>query len=233
MKSEGIKYWNQMANDSDSQTRDAILSGFRGEREFDESGRETVENLLLPFVEQSDVILDIGCGIGRLLKWVYPYCKKALAMDISAGMLKKAQLRLKEAKNVSFLRIPKSLNLPVRTGTIDFIYFYHVSEHLVREDAFKMLTEIRRCMRTTGKALVQFSLINSIDNQKEFRKWARYGDPEEVRSRFYTEEEVILFLEMASLFPQIRFYVPGEMVLVVTKDESTIQGDMPLVRFQR
>jgi SAM-dependent methyltransferase len=126
-----------------------------------------------------------------------------------------------------------NLRLPVADRTIDFAYFYHVSEHLEREDTYKILREIRRCLKPMGKALVQLSLIDHPDNQREFRTWARNGDDEGVRSRFYTEDEANTFLEMVALIPQIRLYIPGEFAVVVTKKDARVLGEMPLIQMSR
>jgi SAM-dependent methyltransferase len=218
-----------MARATDRVTRDAILIGYLNETEFDQSGREDARHLVLPYIRPSDAVLDVGCGVGRILRWVHPYCKEAVGLDISRSMLRKARTRMSKATNVRFEVIPPSLRLPVKTSTIDFAYLYHVSEHLSREDTYSMLLEIRRCLRRRGAALVEFALIDHRSNQREFKKWARLGDPDDVRGRFYTEQEVHTLLMMASLNPQLRLYIPGEFVVIVTPRSNRRQGFMPLV----
>lgn len=229
MRKQSIAYWDAIAASSYEEARDAVLCGFRTERAFDEAGRQDASHLILPFVSQQDTVLDVGCGLGRLLKWAAPACETAVGLDVSAEMLKKARSRLHGCKNVRLKRLPVTLRFPIPSSSIDFAYFYHVSEHVEREDAFKILSEIRRCLRRSGRALVQFSLLDYSDNQREFIKWARYGDEEGVRSRFYTESEISALLEMVQLFPQIRLFVPGEFVVVVTRHDSRVLGEMPLV----
>ncbi|MBI5281772.1 MAG: class I SAM-dependent methyltransferase [Candidatus Solibacter usitatus] len=230
MKPQAIQYWNTKAEASDAETRDAILCGFRSEKSFDEAGKVDVERLLLPFIKPRHTVLDIGCGIGRLLKWVAPRCERAIGMDISKGMLAKARRRLSSLPNVELAQLPPSLVFPLASASVDFAYFYHVSEHMEREDAYKILGEIRRTMKHNGVALVQFSLLDHQDNRGEFLRWAKAGDAEGVRSRFYTEHEVNLMLEMVGLHPQVRLYVPGEMVLAVTRRSQDTLGEMPLIR---
>lgn len=230
MKKIAVDYWNTVAAKSDASARDAVLCGFTAERDFDASGREDASHLLLPFVKPTDVVLDIGCGLGRLLKWVAPACRRAIGTDISKVMLAKAKRRLAGVPNVDFEQIPLTLKLPVRSASVDFAYFYHVSEHMEREDAYRILCEIKRCLRRNGSALVQFSLIDHADNRGEFVRWARAGDDEGVRSRFYTETEVNAMLEMAGLHPQIRLYIPGEIAVIVTPRDERLLGEMPLVR---
>jgi SAM-dependent methyltransferase len=229
MKKKAVDYWNTVAAASDASARDAVLCGFTRERDFDESGREDVKHLLLPFVKPDDTVLDVGCGLGRLLKWVAPACGRAIGSDISRVMLAKAKRRLAGTPNVEFRQIPLTLRLPADNASIDFAYFYHVSEHMDREDAYRILCEIRRCLRRNGRALVQFSVIDHPDNQREFVRWARAGDDEGVRSRFYTDAEVHAMLALAGLYPQHRLYIPGEFAVIVTTRDERLLGEMPLV----
>lgn len=73
-----------------------------------------------------------------------------------------------------------------------------------------MLAKAKR--RLAGVPNVEFEQIRltlqlpvrsgSADNRGEFARWARAGDDEGVRSRFYTETEAQAMLEMAGLHPQ-------------------------------
>lgn len=229
MKKQSVEYWDNIAASSDADARDGVLCGFRSERAFDEAGSEDARHLILPFVSESDTVLDVGCGLGRLLKWAAPWCRQAIGVDVSKEMLAKARHRLKKLPNVELKRMPLNLRIPVSDRSVDFAYFYHVSEHLEREDTFKILCEIRRCLHPKGRALVQFSLLDHSDNQREFRTWVQEGDEEGVRSRFYSEPEAHTLLGMVRLFPQMRLYIPGEFVVVVTRNDARVLGEMPLV----
>lgn len=230
MDKKSLTYWNLMAASSPADARDAILVGFRGVRQFDAAGETDARYLVLPFISRSDTVVEVGCGIGRLLKWVAPHCRRVIGLDVSTEMLKLARQWLKAIPNVELRKIPLSLKLPLKTGSADFMIFYHVSEHLEREDTFALLREIRRCLRRSGSALVQFSVLSHLDNQKAFKKWVGVKDDESVRSRFYSEEEISLLLGMVGLHPQIRLFIPGEVVLVVTTSDSRVLGEMPIVR---
>jgi SAM-dependent methyltransferase len=230
MDKKSTDYWNKAAASSPAEARDAILLGFRDEKAFDETGELDVQHLVLPFISSSDVVVDVGCGIGRLLKWVAPHCRQVVGLDVSGEMLKLARRRLRWTSNVQLKKIPLSLKLPLPDQSADFIYFYHVSEHLEREDTFSLLGEIRRCLRKSGSALVQVSLIKHPDNREAFKEWVGVKDNASVRSRFYTEEEFLLILDMLKLYPQVRLFIPGELALVVTPKDSRVLGEMPLVR---
>ncbi len=228
MRRVSVGYWDAQAASSDEDTRDAILAGFRTARAFDEAGAIDAAHLVLPFVAERDVMLEIGCGIGRLLKWSAPHCRRTIGVDVSKEMLHRAKAHL-AGTGVELYRLKTDLVLPFAPRSIDFVLFYHVSEHLEREDTWKLLREIRRVLRPTGRALVAMALLDHPDNQHEFTKWARHGDPDDVRSRFYSESEATTLLQMAGLHPQLRLYVPGEFVAVVTPKGQTTLGAMPLV----
>lgn len=230
MNKKSIDYWDTMAASSPADARDAILLGFRDENAFDKAGEVDAQHLILPFISSSDTVVDLGCGIGRLLKWVAPHCRQAVGLDVSILMLKLARQWLRQVPNARLKKIPLSLKLPLLDRSADFIYFYHVSEHLEREDAFKLLKEIKRCLRKTGSALVQFSLIRHPHNQEAFKEWVDIKDNASVRSRFYTEEEVLVMLNLVRLYPQIRLFIPGELALIVTPSGSSVVGEMPRVR---
>ncbi len=231
MREAGLRYWDEMAK-KPSSARDAILAGYVRESEFDESGRIDARSLILPHIKHGDRVVDVGCGIGRIAKWVAPHCRDLLALDISEGMLSLAAKRLHAQDNLQFAHIPLSLKLPVRSRSVDFVYLYHVFEHLEREDAFRILCQIRRILKPAGSALLQFSLLDNVDNQQEFLRWSNDGDEEGVRSRFYTEREIELLLGMSSLHPQFRHYVPGEFVVVAVKEDERVLGEMPLLRLR-
>ena len=76
MKKEAVAYWDSVAASSEADARDAILAGFRSKGDFDESGRVDADHLVLPFLARDDTVLDLGCGIGRFLKWTAPACRE-------------------------------------------------------------------------------------------------------------------------------------------------------------
>jgi SAM-dependent methyltransferase len=224
-----VRYWNGVARQSEADARDAILCGFRGQRAFDAAGQDDARHLVLPFIDRRSTVLDVGCGIGRILKWVAPACAQVIGLDVSREMLRRARRHLNGLTNVQLRLVPPSLELPVADRTADFAYFYHVSEHLEREQCLKILREVARCLKMRGAALVAFSVLDFPANRREFARWAIAGDPEGVRSRFYSEPEALTLLSMVGLHPQLRLYVPGELVWVVTRRATTLQGAMPLV----
>lgn len=232
MRKEAVRYWEDVAAQDLAAVRDAMLAGFDSERAFDESGRADARHLLLPFLSHDDIVLDVGCGIGRLLKWVAPHCRRAIGLDVSRGLLRIARRRLSGVSNVRLATLPRSLAFPVESGAVDFAWYYHVSMHVDREDNLRILREIRRSLRPRGSALIQFSLIEHPEFREDLARWAQERDEAELGASYFTESEARIFLELARLHPQIRLFVPGEFVAVVTKRDPRVLGEMPLVELR-
>jgi SAM-dependent methyltransferase len=120
MRRESVGYWDAIAASSEADARDAVLAGFRGKQAFDEAGRIDAHHLALPFLLGHERALDLGCGVGRILKWMAPACREAIAVDVSAEMLKRARANLAGVRNVRFRRLPITLEVPVPDRSINF-----------------------------------------------------------------------------------------------------------------
>jgi 2-polyprenyl-3-methyl-5-hydroxy-6-metoxy-1,4-benzoquinol methylase len=75
------------------------ISRVENENQFDVSGERTA-NELKKFIEPKSIVLDVGCGIGRIERFLAPHCKEIHGVDISQRMVKLAKKRLNDCKNV-------------------------------------------------------------------------------------------------------------------------------------
>jgi ubiquinone/menaquinone biosynthesis C-methylase UbiE len=166
---------------------------------FEAAGRYDAERLT-PFIEPTDTVLDLGCGIGRVTRYVAPLCREIWAVDVSETMLRFARERLAERQNVHFV-LGRGTALPeLETGSIDFAYSLLTLQHVEREHAFKLLRELRRVIRDGGRAFLTFPNLLSDEYLQAF---LHYVDVDEVsnpaRARFYTPQEVERLLPAAGL----------------------------------
>jgi ubiquinone/menaquinone biosynthesis C-methylase UbiE len=157
---------------------------------FEEAGRYDAERLR-QHISPTDTVLDLGCGIGRVTRYVAPLCRQIWAVDVSETMLRFARERLAELPNVRFL-VGRGTSLPeLETGSIDFVYSLLTLQHVEREHAFRLLRELRRVLRDGGRAFLTFPNLLS---DEYLRAFLHYVDVDEVgnpaRARFYTPQEV-------------------------------------------
>src|SRR5438876_8972233 len=98
---------------------------------FEAAGRFDADRLN-PFITPADTVLDLGCGIGRVTRYVAPLCREIWAVDVSETMLRFARERLAELPNVRFL-VGRGISLPeLETGSIDFVYSLLTLQHVER-----------------------------------------------------------------------------------------------------
>jgi ubiquinone/menaquinone biosynthesis C-methylase UbiE len=159
---------------------------------FEVSGRHEAEEILGPLIRPSDTVLDLGCGIGRVTRYVAPLCREVWAVDISPRMLELARSRLAGLPNVRFA-LSNEASLPEPpTGSVDFVYSLLTLQHVEREHAFALMREVGRVLRPGGLANFTFPNLLSDEYLHAFMQYVETGEASSnpARARFYTPEEV-------------------------------------------
>lgn len=139
------------------------------EGQFRESGKKAYGKFIAQdeLLKGKGIILDFGCGTGRLTEFMAKDFKKVIGVDISATMICEGKDRLKNLKNVELLEIDgASIPLPDRSVDIVFAYlvFQHIKERFMVENAFK---EIYRVLTNNGI----FKVLLRSDKQKNMDRW--------------------------------------------------------------
>jgi len=129
--------------------------------EFFRTGEQEVLRLIesaeeLGYGEARDVALDFGCGIGRLSRALSKYFDKVCGVDISEGMILKAQELNKDCANCNFV-----LNTSDRLGQFpdlhfDLIYTNIVLQHVPTKAAIlRYVAEFVRILKPKGLLVMQ------------------------------------------------------------------------------
>ena len=120
--------------------------------EFWSSGQRDVEALILRGIDLSAQVdlLEIGCGVGRLLRSLAPRVRRVTGVDISGEMIRRGREELKDCANVGLLQTGGDLaGVPDRS--IDFVFSCIVFQHIVSKAAvFAYLRESARVLRPGG-----------------------------------------------------------------------------------
>jgi len=175
---------------------DQILNN-RDPEEFEAAGRRDAATIGR-LIEPTDTVLDLGCGIGRVTRYVAPLCREIWAVDASETMLDYAKERLGSLPNIRFVQ-GAGTSLPgVPSESVDVVYSLLTLQHVEREHAFLLLRELRRILKPDGRAFLTFPNLLSDTYLQAF---LYYVDHDEVdnraRARFYTPEEVARLLPAA------------------------------------
>ena len=131
-------------------------------------------------IEPTDVVLECACGTGAISKFIAPACRKLLATDYSAGMLKQAARKCRKYPNV-LIRKADITDIKCRDDRFDKVVAGNVI-HLLPEPE-KALQELERVVKPggliiiptyinmskgTGKAAVKFLEKLGADFEKQF-----------------------------------------------------------------
>jgi len=125
----------ELAGITKSTAMDAVLRGVKNEEEFWLSGKEEVEKLR-NFINKDSIVLDVGCGMGRIEQFLAEYCKEIHGVDVSGRMIRFAKKNLKGHKNVFFHK-NNGRDLSIfPDNTFDFVFSIITLQHLEKEDAY-------------------------------------------------------------------------------------------------
>jgi SAM-dependent methyltransferase len=158
---------------------------------FTSSGIDDAEGirLLLP---PDGALLEIGCGIGRVLQHVASMCRDVHGVDISAEMVKRGQQRLRHLPNVHFHQGNGYDLAPFQSNVFDVVYCAFVFQHMPKTSVFNYLREVYRVLKPEG--VVRFQVPNLLEHE-QFESFKHFAEPYFVHHpypmHFYTPAEVI------------------------------------------
>ena len=105
-------------------------------------------------IRPNDVVLEIGCGIGRVGQVLAPLCKQWIGCDVSPNMLKHAQERLAAFDNVRFVEISGYDLRPIEDASIDLVYCTVVFMHLDEWERYNYILEAWRVLRPGARIFI-------------------------------------------------------------------------------
>jgi ubiquinone/menaquinone biosynthesis C-methylase UbiE len=121
-------------------------------RQTAQGTRATLERLV--GISSDDVVLEIGCGIGRVGEEIAPICAEWIGCDVSPAMLRHARARLAGNANVRLVEVSGFDLAPIAASSVDVVYCTVVFMHLDEWDRYGYLLEARRVLRPGGRIYV-------------------------------------------------------------------------------
>lgn len=192
------RWWDFEGLTADGARR-SMGAGDLTDAEFDESGRIQAQELSA-FVAPEGRVLDLGCGMGRVLKHMAGYCREAVGLDVSNRMLSLARKRTAGIDNVKLVRGEGAELSTLENDSFDFCYAIQMFHQIEREDTIKYLVEIERVLKTDGSLYLDFLDLEAEQNAHEFKEYALESEVRRVsRRRFFTEQELRVFTRLAGL----------------------------------
>jgi SAM-dependent methyltransferase len=128
--------------------------------------RVTLERLV--GINSDDVVLEIGCGIGRVGEEIAPLCREWIGCDVSPAMLEYARDRLSDRSNVRLVEVSGFDLAPILSSSVDLVYSTVVFMHLDEWDRYAYIREARRVLRPGGRVYVDNFTLTSDAGWKIF-----------------------------------------------------------------
>ncbi len=175
-------YWQNISAQVD--WRDHILPG-RSEEAFDYEGWIEAQRLFY-FFDKSSVVVDYGCGVGRILQYVARKAGYTVGLDISQIFLDRAKELIKSDK-VGFFRSDE-----YQTENIaDFVYCLMVMQHNSPENQRKIMNHIFRILRKGRTAIISFPKADSAYYQESETLYKFKKEEAEVFGKMFASYRIV------------------------------------------
>jgi len=123
------------------------------------------EKQILAYIKSPDVILNVGCGYGRILNLLKNKCIKIIGIDISEDCIKKCKEKFENLRNTSVSKIDIS-NTNFESNYFDKIILdFNFLGNISKSQREKSLEEIRRILKPKGKILGSVYSEKSLEQQ--------------------------------------------------------------------
>lgn len=140
-------------------------------REFSETRNRSWNEFKLfeKYLDSNSLILDVGCGNGRLLNTLLKGSefKSYFGIDVSSDLLKEARKNARFRRNV-FFKKGSILKLPIKNNVFDSVFCIAVLHHIPAPFQAQALSELKRVMK---KNSYLFLTVWNL-RQKKYRKYA-------------------------------------------------------------
>lgn len=122
--------------------------------------------------KEKDVVLDVGCGDGKLTSLLVERVGRVYGIDYQILPLKFAKLLI-EHDNVELINHDVTTVLPFKAGSFDVVTAFDVIEHVPQSKLRRLLTEILRVLKIKG------FFVLTTPNRRDLRNriWGHRLDP--------------------------------------------------------
>ena len=211
-RSEYKKVWAALSA-TEEQAKLHVI-GVTEEAALQATGEETLRFLQESVgIGKEDVVLEIGCGVGRVGKVVAPLCRKWIGCDVASNMLSLTAQRLKDLSNVELVEISGYDLTGVADASVDVVYCTVVFMHLESWDRYNYISEAFRVLRPAGRIYVDNINLCSDGGWKVFETHRAFSpsDRPPHMTQNSTPQEIETYLKRAD-FEEVRMRTDDDWI---------------------
>jgi SAM-dependent methyltransferase len=178
------------------------VAGYADDAEWNRSGIASAEHLTkVTSITSSDVVLEIGCGAGRVGAKLAPSCREWIGCDVSPNMLAFARTALDGLgyTNTKLVQLNGIDLHGIPDASVDVVYCTAVFMHLDEWERYRYITDAKRVLRPGGRIYFDNFDLDSPQGWALFEEVARLDPatrPPNV-SRSSTGEELRTYVTRA------------------------------------
>ncbi|MBO0727854.1 MAG: class I SAM-dependent methyltransferase [Acidimicrobiaceae bacterium] len=203
LKGESLQNLSEFWDESARTDSVRSIADSDDEASFETSGQEDAAAVMAISPENA-VILEIGCGVGRIMQHLAPAVAEVHGIDISSEMIERGSKRMGHIPNAHF-HLGNGYDLGVFGDEMfDVVFSWVVFQHLPKTVAYNYLTEVHRVLKPGGSFRLH---VPNILRQDDFDAFRHLSQP------FYAEHP----------YP-MNFYTPMEVIKLVTEANLVIES---------
>ena len=128
---------------------DAVRDPARGAEAFDQAGASDAARLAV-CIHPDMLVVDLGCGIGRVMKPLAPLCREIIGFDISEAMIQGSREYLAGIANARVEKTAGSSLPTIEDASVGFLYSVLCFIHVDKRSAFRYFREIQRVLQSSS-----------------------------------------------------------------------------------
>ena len=196
-----VDYWKKRVNEANSDNKTSTIVVGDSVTDSDKQYIQAIE-LLSP--QKNKAILEMGCGFGRSLPFLYSISTELTAIDISEDMIVEAKRKYADLEKVNYF-VCEAEKTPMSSSSFSYVICYAVFDALYQNSA---LLEINRLLEISGKALISGKNDNYYDND-DLAYTAEVNARNKNHPNFFTDVNLLLsgaIKEFGFIIEEIRFF---------------------------
>ncbi len=191
--------WNNLA--AELTGAKFAVAGYTDDAEFHRTAVVQMEGFEKTVgIKQTDIFLEIGCGIGRIATILADRVAQWIGTDVSENMLKHAADNLKDKNNIKLVPTNGWDLAPIPSNSVDVVYCAVVFMHLDEWERFNYVCEAKRVLKPGGRLFINnFNLLSEEGWQLFLKTLVEYHPMERPPfiGKSSTRHELIAYLTRA------------------------------------